>query len=450
MLWVMDAQFCCADERSHPRTLSFAGDLSQLSPEPPEEGQAGISCPGNTAEATPVLFKSGAFEGSLPETSGSRRTHQSGRRVLFNSVEPPPARNCSLHSTSGTAGGPREMLSVAKRGETVWEGHQGEHERATGQGSESPGFQRSSSLLDPGQRSPPESSLQASQGGSGDVTPTLSDRDSEQDRRVQTDIPGVTQEPPPSSLPHASGGSSLEPLSPESVSDREDSAAARGSCAGVQNEEKEGEQPGWGRKENPGRLADPAVTPGAAQEDRTAPDWQGDDMDNGDPPSKKTSGEDEGHSLEVGPPPLGGVTPSKGVLNSCTVVDGLMFPLEYYVRMTRRLSRRQQEVNLEAVIQSQLGKGRKGRRVTHREQAANPAQPSQELPKSDDRLSSTPSMRGDSSGSPPLSPESAGSSRGQGRRRLRLRRRTQQRTSFSTGQLEKNSEGLLPPPPSFC
>ncbi|XP_070811377.1 partner and localizer of BRCA2 [Pituophis catenifer annectens] len=424
---------------------NHAGDFSQLSPELPEEGQAGISYPGSTAEATPVLFKSGALEGSLPETSGSRRTHQSGRRVLFNSVEPPLGRNCSLHLTTGTAGEQREMLSLARRGETAWEGHQGEHERATDQGSESPDFKMSSSLLDPGQRSPPDSSLQASQGGSRYVTTTMSDSDSEQGMWMQTDIPGVTQELPPS-LPHTSRGSSLDPLSQENVSDLEDSAAASASCATVQSVEKEEEKPGWGGKEDARRLADSAVTPGAAQGDGTVPGHR-DDMDNGDPPSKKTSGEDEGHSLEVGSPPLGGVSPSEGVLSSCTVVEGLMFPLEYYVRMTRRLSRHQKEMNLEAVIQSQLGKGRKSRRVTHKEQAANPTQPSQELPKSDDRLSSTPSVRGEASGSPPVSLESAGSSRGQGRRSLRLRRRTQKRTSFSTDK-GRSPPGGFPGPAS--
>lgn len=315
----------------------------------------------------------------------------------------------------------------------MWEGHRGEHERAADQGSESPGFKMSSSLLDPGQRSPPESSLQASQGGSGDVSPPMSDPDPEQGMWMQTAIPGVTQELAPS-LPHVSRGSSLDPLSQERVSDLEGSAAAAASYASMQSEEKEEEKPGWGGKEDPGRLQDPAVAPGAAQGDGTVPDGHRDDMHGGGPPGKRQRGEGEGPSLEGG-----GSSPSEGVLSSCTVVEGLMFPLEYYVRMTRRLSRRQEEVNLEAVIQSQLGKGRKGWK-----QAPSLAQSSQELPKSDDRLSSTPSVRGEASGCPPVSRESAGSSRGRGRRRLR--RKTQQRTSSSTGQLE-NLEGLIPPLP---
>uniref|UniRef100_A0A8C5RVE3 Partner and localiser of BRCA2 WD40 domain-containing protein n=1 Tax=Laticauda laticaudata TaxID=8630 RepID=A0A8C5RVE3_LATLA len=412
---------------------NHAGNLSQLSPEPPEEGQAGISCPGSTAETTPVLFKSGAFEGSLPETSGSRRAHQPGRRVLFNSAEPPLARNSSLHSTSGSGREQREGLSTATWGETAWEAHRREPERATEQGWESPGFRGSSSLLDPSQRSPPESSLEASQGGSGDVTPAMSDPGSEQGRRMQTVVPGATQELP-CSLPHANRRSCLESLSQEGVSGPEDLAAgSRSLCASVQSEE----QPGQGCKEDAGSLA---VTPDAARGGRAVSDWPRDD---GEPPRKEKSGENKGHSLEAGSAPLGGVTPSKEVLSSCTVVEGLMFPLEYYVRMTRSLSRCQNEVNLEAVIQSQLGKGRKGRRGPHKGQRGNLAQPPQELPKRDNRLSSTPRMRGDASGSPPRSPKSGRS--GQGRRSRRLRRRTQQRTSFSTDSPPASSPGLASP-----
>ncbi|XP_026560349.1 partner and localizer of BRCA2 [Pseudonaja textilis] len=410
---------------------NHAGNLSQLSP---EEGQAGISCPGSTAETTPVLFKSGACEGSLPETSDSRRAHQPSRRVLFDSAEPPLARNSSLHSTGGRGREQREGPSLATWGETAWEAHRREPERATEQGWESPGFRRSSSLLDPGQRSPPKSSLRASPGGSGDVTPAMSDRGSELGRRMQTDVPAATQELP-CSLPQASQGSCHEPPSQqEGVSGLGDLAAgSRSFWASVRSEE----QPGQGCEEGAGSLP---VTPDAARGGRAVADWLRDD---GEPPRRETSREDEGHSLEAGSAPLGGVTPSEEGLSSCTVVEGLMFPLEYYVRVTRRLSRRQKEVNLEAVVQSQLGKGRKGRRGPHKGQGGNPAQPPQELPKRDDRPSSTPRMRGDASGSPPRSPESGGS--GQGRRGRRLRRRTQQRTSFSTGSPPASSPGLASP-----
>ncbi|XP_019368334.1 PREDICTED: partner and localizer of BRCA2 isoform X1 [Gavialis gangeticus] len=49
---------------------------------------------------------------------------------------------------------------------------------------------------------------------------------------------------------------------------------------------------------------------------------------------------------------------AESALSSCTVVEGLLFPVEYYVRTTRRMSNCQRKVDLEAVILSQLGRGR--------------------------------------------------------------------------------------------
>ncbi|XP_069840175.1 partner and localizer of BRCA2 isoform X2 [Dendropsophus ebraccatus] len=49
-------------------------------------------------------------------------------------------------------------------------------------------------------------------------------------------------------------------------------------------------------------------------------------------------------------------------LDSCTLVEGLLFPVEYYVRTTRRMTSCQRKVDLEAVIHSQLGTTRRGMR----------------------------------------------------------------------------------------
>ncbi|XP_063270974.1 partner and localizer of BRCA2 isoform X3 [Prinia subflava] len=49
----------------------------------------------------------------------------------------------------------------------------------------------------------------------------------------------------------------------------------------------------------------------------------------------------------------------EGMLSSCTVVEGLLFPVEYYVRTTRRMSSCQRKVDLDAVILSQLGRSKK-------------------------------------------------------------------------------------------
>ncbi|KAM9725545.1 partner and localizer of BRCA2 isoform 1-T1 [Dama dama] len=47
-------------------------------------------------------------------------------------------------------------------------------------------------------------------------------------------------------------------------------------------------------------------------------------------------------------------------IHSCTVLEGLLFPAEYYVRTTRRMSSCQRKVALDAVIQSHLGVRKKG------------------------------------------------------------------------------------------
>ncbi|XP_074485817.1 uncharacterized protein palb2 isoform X1 [Sebastes fasciatus] len=49
---------------------------------------------------------------------------------------------------------------------------------------------------------------------------------------------------------------------------------------------------------------------------------------------------------------------SVGLLDSCTLVEGLLFPAEYYVRTTRRMTLSQSQPDIQAVILSQLNMGR--------------------------------------------------------------------------------------------
>ncbi|XP_055077567.1 uncharacterized protein palb2 [Periophthalmus magnuspinnatus] len=49
------------------------------------------------------------------------------------------------------------------------------------------------------------------------------------------------------------------------------------------------------------------------------------------------------------------------LLDSCTLIDGLLFPAEYYVRTTRRMSVSQSQPDMNAVILSHLHKGRQRR-----------------------------------------------------------------------------------------
>ncbi|XP_009984822.1 PREDICTED: partner and localizer of BRCA2, partial [Tauraco erythrolophus] len=72
------------------------------------------------------------------------------------------------------------------------------------------------------------------------------------------------------------------------------------------------------------------------------------------------------------------VAAPESALNSCTVVEGLLFPVEYYVRTTRRMSNCQRKVDLDAVILSQLGRSKKGQRSKCKQKDANSDRPSQE------------------------------------------------------------------------
>ncbi|NXQ32308.1 PALB2 protein, partial [Alaudala cheleensis] len=73
----------------------------------------------------------------------------------------------------------------------------------------------------------------------------------------------------------------------------------------------------------------------------------------------------------------------EGTLSSCTVVEGLLFPVEYYVRTTRRMSSRQRKVDLDAVILSQLGRSKKCPRSKCKQKDANANQPSEERTEGD-------------------------------------------------------------------
>ncbi|XP_061840162.1 partner and localizer of BRCA2 [Nerophis lumbriciformis] len=53
---------------------------------------------------------------------------------------------------------------------------------------------------------------------------------------------------------------------------------------------------------------------------------------------------------------------SESLLDSCTLVEGLLFPAEYYVRTTRRMTLSQSQPDMRAVILCQLSSGRRPRR----------------------------------------------------------------------------------------
>ncbi|XP_024073611.1 partner and localizer of BRCA2 isoform X2 [Terrapene carolina triunguis] len=92
---------------------------------------------------------------------------------------------------------------------------------------------------------------------------------------------------------------------------------------------------------------------------------------------------------EAGSPVLEKTPPAaESALSSCTMIEGLLFPVEYYVRTTRRMSNCQRKVDLEAVILSQLGRSRKGLRSKQKQ--INSDQLYQEIARSDVQARGTP------------------------------------------------------------
>ncbi|NWH78814.1 PALB2 protein, partial [Piaya cayana] len=77
------------------------------------------------------------------------------------------------------------------------------------------------------------------------------------------------------------------------------------------------------------------------------------------------------------------VTAPESALDSCTVVEGLLFPVEYYIRTTRRMSNCQRKVDLDAVILSQLGRSKKSQRSKGKQRDMNSDWPSQERVEND-------------------------------------------------------------------
>lgn len=82
-----------------------------------------------------------------------------------------------------------------------------------------------------------------------------------------------------------------------------------------------------------------------------------------------------------------------GALDSCTLVEGLTFPVEYYIRTTRRMAASQSSVNLEAVILSQLTGGR-GRRKPSQSEMRGRVHVSSERPESVRRSTNQTGGRG--------------------------------------------------------
>lgn len=87
--------------------------------------------------------------------------------------------------------------------------------------------------------------------------------------------------------------------------------------------------------------------------------FKGDVMENGEKSIAKI-GKNEENLVNV-KEEKNGITregKAEGLLDSCTIIEGLIFPAEYYVRTTRRMTLSQSQPDMQAVILSQLSTGR--------------------------------------------------------------------------------------------
>ncbi|XP_062914782.1 partner and localizer of BRCA2 [Mobula hypostoma] len=150
-------------------------------------------------------------------------------------------------------------------------------------------------------------------------------------------------------------------------------------------------------------------------------------------------------------------SPGDSPLKSCTLVEGLIFPVEYYVRTTRQMASCQRQVDLDAVIHNQLGKSRNGGKGRPRKSTHNQSSPVEGTPKGEaetcDTLLLFNNREGGAreSGSTSLQPtlqdrcnvsdnsQNTKSSQRKGRKRGRRESTKFQLTDFPQKSVEKNS-----------
>ncbi|XP_064815793.1 partner and localizer of BRCA2 [Oncorhynchus masou masou] len=129
-------------------------------------------------------------------------------------------------------------------------------------------------------------------------------------------------------------------------------------------EEKEGVKKELEREENEREIPDKEAMKQSDGEEREEQRTYGQKEIGSPLPSLRRDGENEreegSDSVAVGDAMLGavGLCNTGGVLDSCTLVEGLPFPVEYYIRTTRRMASSQSRRDLQAVILNQLNRGR--------------------------------------------------------------------------------------------
>ncbi|KAK5926123.1 hypothetical protein CgunFtcFv8_021718 [Champsocephalus gunnari] len=137
---------------------------------------------------------------------------------------------------------------------------------------------------------------------------------------------------------------------------------------------------------------------------------------------------------------------SASLLDSCTLVEGLLFPAEYYVRTTRRMTQSQSQPNMQAVILSQLSAGRRcssrgrGGRGSNRD-TPNPERSDQHTASVAPCLDSQPAEPNTQSSSE-ISPIVTSARPARGRRKKRGRGRGRPQTPRCSLRLDSNQLGL--------
>uniref|UniRef100_A0A8K9XB14 Partner and localiser of BRCA2 WD40 domain-containing protein n=1 Tax=Oncorhynchus mykiss TaxID=8022 RepID=A0A8K9XB14_ONCMY len=128
-------------------------------------------------------------------------------------------------------------------------------------------------------------------------------------------------------------------------------------------EEKEGVKKELEREENEREIPDKEAMKQSDGEEREEQRTYGQKEIGSPLPSLRRDGENEreegSDSGAVGVSVLGavGLCNTGRVLDSCTLVEGLPFPVEYYIRTTRRMASSQSHRDLQAVILNQLNRG---------------------------------------------------------------------------------------------
>ncbi|XP_048349865.1 partner and localizer of BRCA2 isoform X3 [Sphaerodactylus townsendi] len=333
-----------------------------------------LRTPSVTFNLEPEVFSPG---GSLPENWGSVCPDRTHGRILRGLGLPALEKKPSRLSRSRRKGPPRGPLEE-RREDTPEAGKEG----PSLEGPQSPVFTRLSSSFEIDRRiltMPLAAAAREGSSPSPSLTPQPESPHGENiTPKVLHPLPGILLE--------ESRGLSPEPLWTEGISATPEDSAVKDMpfLAHVQKASKEKERGREGEEEGRCRSASSEGAREPCQERSLPGEPQSSSCLATESPVSKPGEAGSRGEAEAGSPPLQAVspsTPTHSLLDSCTVVEGLLFPVEYYVRTTRRMSRCQRELNLEAVIRSQLGKRRRrGRRVSLKDTVPSPTPSAQELP----------------------------------------------------------------------